>query len=194
MKILDFTNKEFIEPIELGSNTAMVMCFTPKIVLFETSEELCKFYRVWEDVIQEYLEKHKELDPDYELDYYAGWFVAPFEEEWFFKLDVENKEPDAYEPRNLKIVSNKDASDEEYQPLYDIKLGILNSKDTCIDEETLEYHVKLVDMLFETEEMLDRLKDDTKKMFEDIQKVWKEELKAFKSPDRKYFKVKILGD
>lgn len=192
MKLLDYTNRDF-EELELKHNTAMIMCFTRKIILFETAEELNKFKRVWEDIIIEYLEKYNELDPEYLLEDSAYLFVDHFEEESWFIRDYENGKCE-HSPRNLKVVDNSKDSDENYIDEYEIRFAILNSGDIFIDIDYLKMHVELLDLLFEKEEMYCRLDDTMNNMIKIVHETMKEELEQHGRKDRKYFKVKVIGD
>lgn len=192
MKLLDYSNKEF-DGLVLGGNTMFVMAHTPKILLFETSTELYKFMRVWE-LIGDYIDEHEELDDeDCNLSYYASWFVDPFEQEWMFKEDLENG-TNEHEPRNIIVENASHLDDECFGNEYDVKLGTLNSSDMYISPKDTEYHIKLLEILFATEELNKRLKDDTREVFNIFYELLKEELENSKKEDKKYFKVTIIGD
>ena len=184
MRVLDFTKDKLISPIDLGRNTAMIMCFTPKVILFENSLELDKFTRVWEDLIIEYLEENqKELDPEYELNYYALWYVDDFEgESWLF-------DEEKYKSRNLKLVADTENKC-EYENSIMVKFGV-GAEDIWTDMETLKIHIKLVELLFNTPKLISRCKDDTVKMFRTILDIWKEDLNLYEQGSKEYFKVYI---
>lgn len=189
MRVLDFNNKKlknFKEPIEFGRDTVMVMCRIPKVIVFENSTEIWKFKAVWEDVIQPYIEKHLE-DEDYELDYIAGWYVDQFEEESFMRDDEED------EDRNLTLFNLQGKEGWEYEDEITIKFGVLNSKDTYTDMDTLQKQVELIDLLLSEELMFKRLKDDTKEMFKIINEIWKEDILAYKN-NQPYFEVGLYEE
>lgn len=192
MRVIDCTDKKAGDILQFDRETIMVMCFTPKIIVFETSEKLNKFKRVWEDIIVEYLDKNEEeLDPDFILQEYASWFVDQFEEESWFMREFEDGEEDVPDGRKAKvtILSEEEALKKyEWEDKTVTHFGMLNSKDTWTNMKVVEEQCKLIRMMFEKEELSKRLKEDTRKMFEDILKIWEEDVFISRLTDeRKYF-------
>ena len=188
MKVLDFTNKTF-EPIELGRNTAMIMCFTPKIILFETEEELYKFGAVWE-LLTDFVWSNENGD-DEELQEGIGqdveWYSDIFLEESWYITDEGKR------GRNLRVVPYPE-SDEMFEDTIAIKFGVLNSKDCWTPMEVLENHIALIHLLFDTEELRSKCKDDTLDMLKTIVSIWEEDVKLSERHDREYFKVMVEND
>lgn len=189
MKVIDYTNLK--ESIQFDKETIMVMCYTPKIIVFEKSEELWKFKRVWEDIIEDYYERNgDELDPDYELQHIASWYVDHFEEEWYFMLQHEEGDKDATESRKLKVVPTQYNEDTYYTDDIVTYFGILNSGDIYTDMDTLQKQCDMIRLMFSTEELNKRLKDDTKEIFKTVLTVWEEDLEAHKNKSG-YFEVEV---
>lgn len=180
MKILNF-NRKSPEGVMFERQTFMVMCFTPKIIVFENSDEIDRFKRVWE-IIDEIVCENKFLIEKIGDDV-SGFFVDAFEEESYL-MDCEDEESRKFILRDVS-----DMDDSNFEDCITIKLGVLNSKDMWIDMDTLKKLIFLLDSLLIKSEGSLPLKADTKKMFLDILKVWKEDLKL--SKQRKYFKVEI---
>lgn len=191
MRVIDCSEKQVGDIIPFDRETIMVMCFTPKIIVFETSEKLNKFKRVWEDIIAEYLEKNEEeLDPNWILQEYATWFVDQFEEESWLMRKFEDGDEDTPKGRKGKVIilSEEEALEKyEWEDKTVTHLGMLNSKDTWTGMDVLEEQCKLIRMMFDKEELNSRLKDDTKEMFKIILRVWEEDVELSKKEDRKYF-------
>jgi len=185
MKIIDFKNKR--KPIQFDRETIMIMCYTPKIIVFETSEELTKFKRVWEEVIVDYYDRYeKEIDKDFEKQHIARWYVDQFEEESWMINDED------HEGRKLKVVplTKKQAREAHWDNTICTYFGVLDSKDTYADMYTLEKQCEMIELMFETEELNKRLKEDTKEMFKQILEVWEEDISSFYCDDD-YFTVKV---
>lgn len=193
MKVIDCTNIK--ETLEFDRETIMVMCFTPKIIVFETEKALDRFKRVWEEIIGEYLEiNHDTLDPEYELHYRATWYVDHFEEESWM---IDN---DEHEGRKAKVtfLSDKEAEEFEWQDTLAVHFGVLNSGDEWTEMEVLKTQCELIRMLFENEQQICKqvkrtLTKETKEMFETILSVWEEDLRLHES-GADYFKVNVEID
>lgn len=186
MRILNFSEEKLDKVMTFGRDTVMVMCYTPKVVVFETEEELWKFKAVWEDVIGEYMEEHEEEYGDKYYDYDFMWYVDPFEGESFQRDD------EKYEPRNIAIIPAYDNEELTYSPDTAIKFGIINSQDMWTTMDELKLHVEMLDLLFEKEELYSRMKEDTFKMFSDIREIWKEDLKLHEE-GADYFRIMMLA-
>lgn len=181
MKIIDFTGKKYEG--QFKRQTIMVMCFTPKVIVFEEAKELYKFKAVWE-LLDDLTEDNEALLDAIGYDT-CSWYVDAFEEEEYL---VDCKE---YSDRIFTLKDISDMDDANFEDFLMVKFGVLNSKDIWTDMETLEKHCFLLNMLLERPDAPELLKPDTIQMLKDILAVWEEDVRLSKEEDRKYFKIEI---
>lgn len=180
MKVLDFSKKS-PEGVVFERQTFMVMCYTPKVIVFENSIELDKFKRVWELINEIVCESDILLE---EIgDSISSCFIDAFEEESYM-LDDEDEISRKF---ILKDISDMD--DSNFEDSMMVKLGVLNSKDIWLSMEELSKLIFLLESLLFSEKRSFQLKEDTEKMFLTVLTVWKEDIKLSKR--NKFFKVEV---
>ncbi|MFJ8528609.1 hypothetical protein [Bacillus sp. NPDC094106] len=176
MLVYDFTNKENEVLLEAKRNTVMIMARVPKVIMFETGDEL----RTMADV----LEHLSELADDRE-DENAEVALSMFDE---FEQESYMKDEEEYSSRNLKVFTCKDDA-----LLYDDKIsiffGVLNSRDCFLEPD----EVKVILTYFKEFIGSDMCKDATKEMLLQIVQVLEEDLQALKE-NKPYFKVEVDGN
>lgn len=176
MLVYDFTNKENEVMLEAKRNTVMIMARVPKIIMFETGDEL--------STMADVLEHLSELADDRE-DGDGEMALGMFDE---FQKESYMKDEEEYSSRNLKIFTCKDDA-----LLYDDKVsiffGVLNSGDCFIEPEDIQVIVRYVKEFTES----DMCKGSTKEMLLQIVQVLEEDLQALKE-NKPYFKVEVDGN
>lgn len=179
MKILNFNNCS-PEGLMIEGQTIMIMCFTPKIILFENSKELKDFLNVWE-VINDIV-----CDNDILLeeigDHISGCFLEAFEQE------INMLEAKKHNKRKFILKDISDMDDTNFEDCITIKLGIFKYKDMWINMEELSKLVFLLESLLFNERSFPMKKEDSQ-MFLKIIDIWKEDLNL--SKDEKFFKVEV---
>ena len=186
MKILDFTNNP-LTTLSFPTETLFALCYIPKVIVFETAEELHKFKAVCEIHLAEPLEAVPYLEQEFIDDMAVAdictVFVDTFEEESWLVED-----PD--EQRDSSIILTSDISGTTLDDSVNVYANMLRVP-MSIPMTWLEVFNREIMKLLASNDLNDKLKEDTQKIFRSISKVFSEDIEAWKSGTAEYFQRDI---
>jgi hypothetical protein len=191
MKILDFTNDP-LTTMTFTRETLFAMCYVPKVIAFETAEEIWKFKAVCEVHLAEPLEDmgDEEIIDDYYASDVCRWFVDTLEEEaWMLKVsrDPNDEYYKDYSGRTLILTS--DISETNLDDSVNLSTNKTRD-DMNMPMEYFEVFNREITKLLASD-MTEKLKEDTQEMFRKINKVFSEDIEAWKSGTAKHFQRDI---
>lgn len=183
MLVIDCKNMK--RPIYFNRETLITMCYTPKIIVFQTGEEIWRFCSIWEKIF-EWLDSKEENESILEYKRVAMIFDNRFKKQSELTNNSNKK------PNKLKVfkVSEDDSLFPWWLEEISISFGVEEKVGSWIKLEEVRKMCELLRQFRETQELWETTKEETQNIAMQILEVLQEEVYNY-DKNTEFFKVDI---